>query len=191
MQAFAPHGVFGVRDGSLSGTLSARCPPLVFKREMEIPSPALPFRRYHFSLRNPIIHPLWLEGGVSGDSPPPLALHTSFPKACVAPGAARACVLAVPGVVSFQQGPGAARGLPMCGRNTVHGPFEAIFINIQLPPTQRATQQSSPSWSCMPIICRLKLLQCASPQWALPYLDWACGTIVVIIWGLRDFNKKL
>lgn len=158
---------------------------------MEIPSPALPFHRYHFSLRNPIFHPLCLKGGIWGDSPHPLALHITSPKGCVHPRAAHERVLAVLGVVSLQQGPCAARGLPMCGRNRVHGPFEAVFINIQFPPTQRATQQSSPSCSRMPIICRLKLLQCASPQWALPYLDWACGTIVVIIWGLRDFNKKL
>lgn len=136
-----------------------------------------------------IIKPCILCGwnGVSGggEQPLPLALLTLSPARLprVYRGGKK--------VFLFQQGPSATWGLHICGRNTVHGPFEVVFINIQFPLTQRATQQSSPSWSCMPIICRLKLLQCASPQWGLPYLEWACETIVVIIWGLRDFNKKL
>lgn len=133
------------------------------------------------------MHPLWLKWGVwrRGPAPSPWPCSPSLP-------AASMCVPWWHGrFFLFQQGPSATWGLHICGRNTVHGPFEVVFINIQFPLTQRATQQSSPSWSCMPIICRLKLLQCASPQWGLPYLEWACETIVVIIWGLRDFNKKL
>lgn len=127
-----------------------------------------------------------------GELPRPPALLTFFPPRLRGFwGSPRVCRGSTEGFFFFQRGPSAAWGLHMCGRNTVPGPFEVFFINIQFPLTQRATQQSSPLWSCMPIICRLKLLQCASPQRALPYLERACGTIVVIIWGLRDFNKKL
>lgn len=182
--------MFCVSEGSLSGTLSACCPPPALKEEMEFPSSTLPFHFHHFSLKNQIMHSLWLKWGVwrRGPAPFPWPCSPSLHAACPA----STCVLWWQGrFFFFQQGPSATWGLHICGRNTVHGPFEVIFINIQFPLTQRATQQSSPSWSCMPIICRLKLLQCASPQWGLPYLEWACETIVVIIWGLRDFNKKL
>ena len=164
--------------------------PLVFKRETEFPSPALHFRSYHFSLKNQIMHPAWLKWAVLEEGPAPRPAPRSTEAAWLL-GEPMSVSWLHRRVVFLQRGPSVAWGSHMAGRNTVHGPFEVFFINIQFPLTQRATQQSSPSWSCMPIICRLKLLQCASPQWALPYLEWACGTIVVIIWGLRDFNKKL
>lgn len=154
---------------------------------MEIPLSTLPFHFHYCSLKNQIMHPLW-KWGVwrRGPAPSPGPAHPlSMQPAQLPP------VCHHGRFFLFQQGPSATWGLHICGRNTVHGPFEVVFINIQFPLTQRATQQSSPSWSCMPIICRLKLLQCASPQWGLPYVEWACETIVVIIWGLRDFNKKL
>lgn len=168
--------MFCVSEGSLSGTLSACCPPPALKEEMEFPSSTLPFHFHHFSLKNQIMHSLWLKWGVwrRGPAPSPWPCSPSLHTACPA----STCVLWWQGrFFFFQQGPSATWGLHICGRNTVHGPFEVVFINIQFPLTQRATQQSSPSWSCMPIICRLKLLQCASPQWGLPYLEWACETI--------------
>lgn len=97
-------------------------------------------------LKNEITDPVWLKWGVleEGTSPKPCL---TFHQGCVAAGGTHRWVL----------GPSATWRLHVCGRNTVHGPFEVFFINIQFPLTQRATQHSSPSCSCMPIICRLKL----------------------------------
>lgn len=108
---------------------------------------------FHFcSLKNQILRALWLKWGVwrRGAAPSPWPCSPSLPAACRAS-------LGVPWwIFLFHQGPSATWGLHICGRNTVHGPFEVVFINIQFPLTQRATRQSSPSWSCMPNNLQIK-----------------------------------
>lgn len=171
--------------------LSVCCPPPVFRRGMEFPSPALLFCSDGSSLQNNIVHPVWLKWALFGGGDQPLLPSPAHLLAGWEPTRVSGLHRRDLFLSSFQQGPSVSWGLHLWGKNAVHSPFEAFFIHIQFPLLRQAAQQSIPSWSCMPIICRLKLLQCASPQQAQPYLEWASGTIVLIIWGSRDFNKRL